>query len=338
MNKFIGLVLASMIFSSFSQGTKASEEVTCAIMVKAGKGVEAIPPQGKVLTRFKDSHPLACGSMVITHNESAWVRLSSQVNIKIAPNSFIELAKSKEDSHKLYRGNMLVDAPIGTANQVVMTPNGKMVLHGGVVWMEYRSEEKLTSVGSFVAQCKFQNRYHDQAVQTVHAGEISHLAIDNSRIIPSQPELMQTGSVEKLLTQFDVTKDDRDQYLFSIDKSYESKLRSFTAELENWGQKKDEPSRDIASVSGKPSFKDAIDDKEAQHTLKILKERLYGEAADLKKLDEEESSVRAPASVVTAPVAENKKLQDTVYEQTKKKNAKEGRRLIDEISRLPVDE
>ena len=70
--------------------------------------------------------------------------------------------------------------------------------------------------------------------------------------------------------------------------------------------------------------------------MNLLKEHLFGESSEIKSLDEEE---RSPASVPSGDGAGQKgKINDQLYEQIKKRNSKEGKRLIDEISRLPVDE
>ena len=336
MNKFLILTLLGLIFTGISRGTGTSENSPCAVVTKSGKGVEAIPLKGKILTRFKDHAPLECGSMIVTHAEGISIRLDNQVTIKIAPNSFFEIAKAKKESHRLYRGEVLVDAPVGTPVQAITTPNGKVMLQGGVDWIQYHAEEKETTVAAFSKTCKFQNKFDERAEQTVHAGEMSRLALDGERIIPTQPELVEPGSAESALEHFDLAAEEKTKFMSAVTKVVEGRTKSFTAELENWKENKDAeetyaPSRGIASVKKKD---EAVDELEAEHTMNLLKARLYGESEELKHWDEED---RKPASV-GASDSEPKALNDSFYEQAKKKNKAESKRLMDKISRLPVED
>ena len=255
MNKTMLMFLAVISCSIFSshQGfaAPAAGVPACALITKAGRGVEVIPPQGRVVTRFKNDFPIPCGTMVITHHEPVWVQLASRVQFRLAPDTFVEFSKGNGDPLRLFRGNILVDAPVGTDRQVLLTPNGKTILDGGVAWIQYQPAEKQTTVSSLVRSCRLQNRFYEAAEQVLHSGESSHLAVAGDRIVPSQPELADSGSIGAILAQFELSPEDVQRYSFAVNRSFEGKLKSFTAELENWTQNKEEPSREIASVSKK---------------------------------------------------------------------------------------
>ena len=316
------LVVAGMAFAS---GTR--DDVPCALLVKFGRGTQVIPPAGKVQTRFEAEQPVICGSMVVTHDEGAWIRHANQTLFKVAPNSFFELGKAKADAHHLYRGEILMTAPSSIAMLTLATPNGEVDFKGGIAFVQYAPADKQTSVASFNRSFDFKNKFNGQAYQTVRAGEISRLMLSEDRIVPSQPVVMSPSSVKESLVGFEMTGEEKEELAQVVQRVFEARAKSLTTDIEDWNDlEKTVADRQIASVPEKVTKNSrlALDPEEAKISMDMLKKHLYGDDEDLKMLND--GPVRTPASAA--------KLNDSEYERKKKKKKQETERLIKEVSEI----
>jgi len=328
-------IIAGIAFAASSE----PKEPPCGVIVKFGIGTQIIPPQGKVQTRFENDQPVACGSMIVTHSDALWIRHSNLTVFKIGAHSFFELGKEKSNAHRLDRGSLLVTAPRGVPMTTLSTPNGEVEFDGGVAWVEYAPDQKETSAAAFSRSFTFRNKFNAEASQDVHAGEISRLAVNQERIVPSQPEVMNPTSVKEALSGFGLAADESQSMQNVVERVFALRAKSLTTDIEDWDEiersvETDQRSdRQIASVPDGKNVRNAIDPKEAKHTMELLKEHLYGSAADLKMLDDDDgltpkASSRSPASKTGG------KLVDPEYERIQKKKKRETQRLIHEVSNL----
>jgi hypothetical protein len=320
-------VVAGMAFAG-----STPDEVPCAMMLKFGRGTQVIPPEGKVQTRFEADQPIVCGSMVITHADSVWIRHSNQTVFKIGPNSFFELGKAKAEPHRLYRGQLLMTAPPSIPELTLSTPNGEVSFKGGVAWIQYAPEQKETSVASFNRNFEFKNKFNEEALQNVRVGEISRLILNQDRLVPSQPVVMSPSSVKEALNGFELAAAEQTELTKVVERVFEARAKSLTSDIDDWAEieRTEQASRSIASVPEKASknTRSAIDPKEAKFSMDLLKKHLYGDEEDMKMLNDDSGaeSVRAPASA--------KKLQDPEYDRMKAKKKQETQRLMKEVSEL----
>ena len=323
---FLTFLIVGVGVTGISKGTD-SVGIPCGVVTKVGHGAQIIPPHGKVQVKFEVDQPVVCGSMVITHHETVWVRHSNQTIYKIAPDSFFELGLSKDSPNRLYRGEMLVSAPPGVAEEFV-TLNGKIKFTGGVAWIQYEPKDKETSAASFNRSFIFGNKFNEKATQEVRVGEISRLKLGDPRVVPTQAEVIHVASVKEVISHFGLTDADQDEMSKIVERVYETRAKTLTADIENWKeteQEKGEPvKRSIASVPSQS--KPALDDAEAEHTMELFKKKVYGEE-DLNLLEED----RKPASASGAP------LSDPLYEREKKSKAAEAKKVVKEISDLKTD-
>lgn len=322
------VTLSAFAVAGIAFAASTPDVVPCAMMLKAGNGVQIIPPQGAVQTRFQVDQPIVCGSMVISHAEPVWIRHQDQTVFKLGPNSFFEIGKKKTDAHRLYRGQVLVNAPPSIPTMTLTTPNGEVEFKGGVAWIEYSPTEKETAVASFNRTVDFKNKFSADAVQTVNVAEISRLTLNQDRVIPSQPVVMSPSSIKEALQGFDLADDEHEELTQVVQRVFENRAKSLTADIEDWSEiaKAAEAARSIASVPEKKVKKTevAINPAEAKFSMDLLKKHLYGDDEDMKMLNDES---RKPASV--------QKLDDSEYEKKKKKKKQETQRLIDEVSKIP---
>ena len=314
------LFLVPVLGIAFAQATP--DEAPCALVLKAGKGSQLIPPQGKVAVHFAENAPVVCGSMLITHDEPFWVKTSDSTVIKLAPHSFVEVPKSKSKDYRLYRGEAVVTAPPAISKQVWSTPNSESEFKGGIAWIQYDATARVTTVACFNRSFEFKNKFNEDAKQTIQAGEMSHLAIQDSQVVPSLPAVMNHESVSAAVTQLSLPKEDAAELVAIVKRVYEDRSKSLVSEMEQWQEieEKKEPSRSIASVPEKSNRK-AVDENEASFVNHMLKARLYGED------EPQANSSRTPAGV-DPKISDSEKTN-----QTKKLNV-ETKRVEKEIDSL----
>ena len=295
-----------ILFLGLSCAQGAIDEQPCAVVVRSGKGVQIIPPQGKVQTHFDSENPVACGSMLITQQETFWVRLSDQTVVKIAPHSFIEMPKANTKVYRVYRGAALVSAPPGIYTQTWSTPNSDSIFKGGVAFIQYSTTDHLTTVGCFNRNFEFKNKFNSDASQIVHAGETSHLMIQDAQVTPTQPAVMSHGSVLETLADLSLPEADHKELVEIVKRVYEDRAKSLASEIEEWEEAPAvgaKPARTIASVKAGKAQK-AVNPKEAAFVSAQLRTRLYGSEEDQKTLEKS----RNPASA-----SESKGLKDTEH-------------------------
>ena len=272
----------------------------CGRFIKGSKKAQLIPEQGKISAKIFENDPLTCGSTVITNAEPVWVEMNDLTVFKIASASFFEFAKSGKSKHQLYRGAIMVSAPPSIKGMELATPNSNTEFNGGALMLNYDPNEKETLVSNFNRKVVFKNKFHPEASQVVAAGEMSRLWINEDRLIPTEPEIMDSKSVKPAVAGFAIADDELKQMVGVIDRAVESRSKSFVTDLESWEELEQEQQRQaerkIASVDGKGNSKEdpvSIELKEAERALNLLKTHLYGEESDWKIHDES----RKPSSV-----------------------------------------
>ncbi len=272
----------------------------CGRFIKGSKKAQLIPIQGKVSAKIALNDLMPCGATVITNAEPVWIEANDLTVFKIAPATFVEFSPSAQKKHQLYRGTVMVSAPPTIAGFEWMTPNSITEFKGGAFMLNYDPTTKETLISNFNRKLVFKNKFHPDAQQVVAAGEMSRLWINEDRLIPTEPEIMDSKSVKPAVAGFLIPDDELKQLVGVIDRAVESRSKSFVSDLESWEELEQEQQRQaerkIASVDGQEKQKDdlvSIEMKEAERALNLLKNHLYGEDADWKIHDES----RKPSSV-----------------------------------------
>ena len=323
---FFTCIMALSVCAGIAVAESTPDDATCAVFLKVGRGMQVIPRQGKVQTRLSVDAPVFCGSMVITHQEPVWIKLSNQSVVKLGPDSFVEIPSESSQKYHLYRGELLISAPSSLSAQVWSTPNAEVEFSGGVAWFQYASHEKKTTVGCFNRSVKIMNKFNSSAAQEIHAGEMSHLAIQEAQVKPSQPSVMSHITVTEAMARLKLTPEDEKQFVSIVKQVFEDRGTALASEIENWEDEEssDEPSRSIASVP--QSSKHAIDPKEADFSLKMMKKRLYGDPREVARVENE----RSPASTKESGSG----FSDEVRDSQKKKFKVEVKRISKEIDSI----
>ena len=328
---FIGLVpvLLGVTFAG-----AAPDEAPCGIVIKAGKGAQVIPKQGNVQSHVVEEAPIGCSAMVITHQDPFWIRLADQTVIKIAPQSFVEIPKADSKTFRLYRGQVFVSAPPGIVTQTWSTPNSESIFSGGIAYIQYQADTRVSTVSCFNREFQFRNKFNENAVTTVRAGEMSHLAIQEANVNPSSPMIMNHATVTLALKNLKMSAADEAELVAIVKRVYQAREKSLTSEIEDWESEPAAvaPSRSVASIKGKApaekAVEKAIDPKEAEFVTALLRDHLYGTDSDQKLVE----PVRKPANLATEPALqdeEQKKMNQVLKHETK--------RLEKEIERINDD-
>ena len=311
---------------SFIVTSHASAE-TCGRVTKGSKNAQLIPIHGMVKTKIMKDDLFSCGSMLITRDESIWVELSDLTQFKIAPNSFFEFSKKDSSRHQLYRGELMVSAPPSAHSFELTTPNSISSFHGGMVFLRYSPKNKETTLASFNRKTVIKNKFHTDAEQVVNVGEMTHLQIGDSNILPSQPELMNPHTLKSVFQGLAISSEEMKEMTSVVERAIESRSKSLVADLESWEdiEKETDPSagRDLASVSD-PLKKSAssIDPKEAEFGLALLKKHIYGGEEDQIIFNEN----RKPASSRSV-----EKLKDSEFLSKKAKEKVAVKKVLENI-------
>ena len=299
----------------------------CGHFTKGSKNAQVIPLKGKVFTKISNEDALPCGAMVITHEEPVWVEMADLTQFKIAPDSFFEFGRKDVLTHKLYRGVVMVSAPPSIKEFELVTPNSLANFHGGVVLMTYDSKNKESTLASFNRKIEFKNKFHSEAVQVVNAGEMSRLWIGDSKIKPTQPEVLNPRSVVSAFQGIAIPEDELKELKSIAERAEDSRSKALVADLESWEDLERESShpveRTVASMPGKnKKLESSIDPVEANVGLSLLKKHLFGDEQDQKIFEES----RSPASFKGA-----EKLKDTEYQRKKAKENSKVKKVLDDI-------
>ena len=329
------LGLSILILSAWmtSVAFAGAAESPCAQIVLAGKGIQVIPIEGAVMTKVKVEDGIACGSMVITHQDPLWIKLSNQTTVKIAPDSFVELAPSMKGVFKLLRGEVLLNSPNRQGGDHWSSPNAEMDFNGGVAWFQYLPKVKKSTAACFNRNLKFFNKFNHEAAQEVRAGEMSSLAIQEARVRPTMPAVMSHHSAEEALKRMSLPAEEVKQLVSVIQQVFEDRGTALASEIEEWEESEvpsGTASRSIASVP--QAGKNAVDEKEAEFTMMMLKRKLYGDPKEVAQVENQ----RAPASLTqkSEPFADIER--DTKEKKFRVEVKKIGRQ-IERISPAEVD-
>ena len=311
------------------------EDAPCAVVMKAGRGIQLIPAKGKVITQVVPEQAVSCGAMVITHEETLWIRLANQTAVKLGPGTFLEFPGSNSNAYKIYRGTAMLSGQPSLVGQIWSTPNSEVDFKGGAAVIQYLAKEKTSIAGCFNRKIRFRNKFNPEGEQELSAGEMSRLSILDGRTRPAAPSVMQAATVSQVLGQVGLGKEEQEQFAAVAKQVYEDRSKSLVGEISSWGAEEGGPSRSIASVP--QSSKGAIDAKEAELTLQMLKNRLYGsreeQAHFVPKVDEDAATpvVRAPASM------KPKMLSDPEKIRVQREFKAESKRVGKAIERLEPD-
>ncbi len=326
MNKFWSASILILLLGSHS----ASASDVCGRLTRASKKAQLIPPQGKIKPKTVENDPVDCGAMVITGEESVWVELSDQSSFKIAPFSFFELAQKGQYRFQLYRGSVMASAPMGIHGFDLFTPNSISVFQGGIMTVSYDPKEKESVLSSFSRKVEFKNKFHQDASQVVSAGELSRLWIGESRLVPSEPEIMDPRTVKPAFKAYALPGDEVNELVAIVERAVESRSKSFVADIESWEDIEEENERiierNLASVSNKENkVESSIDQKEAARALSLLKNHLFGEESDWKIHDES----RKPSSTNAHDA-----FKDSEYDRKKAVEKKQVQKTVEAIKNL----
>lgn len=315
--------MMSFIFASWGTAVADTGEAVCAVVTKTGNGLQVIPEKGKVMTRLEQDAAVPCGSMVLTHADPVWIQLADQTVVKMGPMSFIEVPSKDARSFRMYRGAIMLSSPASLVSKTWSTPNAEVDFKGGVVVIQYLPEERMTLTGCFNRKVEFRNKFNSKAVQELSAGEMSRLAIQEGRVQPTHPSIMHPNSVGDVLTRIGLAPSEQEQIVAVVRQVYDDRSKSLVADISDWSDGEG-PSRSIASIP--QGGKHTVDPKEAELTMRLLKDRLYGTDEEQTKFVPAPHASRAPASV-----------KDERGELKKKKFKTEVHRIGKEIDQLDPD-
>jgi methyl coenzyme M reductase gamma subunit len=165
---------------------------------------------------------------------------------------------------------------------------------------------------------------------------MSRLTIHDIRVVPSQPVAMSPSSVKQGIQVFELPNAEQEEMVAIVARVFESRAKSLVSELESFRDMKEEPESDRAPASLK-RYQPAVDEKEEEFTMKILRRRLYQDDESVqKKVEGQKDQVRTPASEPEA--MGDTAIQDRAKKRMDHKKSAESVRVMKEISNLDTSE
>ena len=318
-------VLVSVLVVTSVPALASTDAKTCGVIEHADAGTQLIPAKGGVKTKIPAQEPLPCGSMVMTRQGVARVRLEDRTTAQIAPGSFVEFQAAGIRS--LYRGEVLVSGPALNTPVTWTSPNSVVEYKGGVVWLQYQPSERASALVVFNRKARFINRFNREASREVQAGEISRMVIQQAWIRPSQPEIVSHAVVAPLLVRFGLPAEAVKEWVSIVKKIHESRSEALASEIEEWNEAS-EASQGRSPASVGHTGPSAVDGAEADFVMGRLRERLFGKPAEVARVEND----RKPASRSVPPV-----FSDEEYVTQRKRLKNEVKRIGKEIDSIRPD-
>jgi hypothetical protein len=316
--------MVSILFLALVTHASTGPKV-CGVVEKAEHGTQLIPSRGVVKTRLNGQDPVPCGSMIMTREGVARVRLEDRTVIQLAPGSFVEIQGGGVRS--LYRGEMLVSGPALNAPVTWTSPNSMVEYKGGVFWVQYQPSDRSTSLAVFNRKVRFFNRFNRDAHRDVQAGELSKMIIQQAWIRPSQPEIISHTVVAPMLVRFGLPAEEVKEWVSIVKQIHDSRSEALASEIEDWNEASaEEPTRSPASAGVGPRA--AVDVLESEFVMARLRDRLFGKPADVAKVEND----RKPASRAVPPV-----FSDEEYVVHRKRLKSEIKRIGKEIDSIRTE-
>ncbi len=310
----------------------------CAQVTKADQGFQITDQHGKIRTVFNEkSEGVECGAIISTHEGTAWIKTQGQTAMKFGPDTYFEfnrMDKTKE-FYTLYRGRLLLQSPPQKKTLIIFTPQAQIEYNGGVAWVEYMPDSKITQVASFNKNVRIQNRFNEKAFQLVHAGEMSGMDFGDPRVVPKQPEVMSSASANALLTKLKLNTEERESFVQVVERVYDDRTKSLESELEGWKDisKPQEEGRSLASETkkdSKPSQRETIEtiqEREAAFVMDQFKKRVYSGVQPTAERDPAAESQRVSSEKITP-----KKLTDPEYKKVLESQEREKQKVLKQLS------
>jgi hypothetical protein len=311
-----------LMFASGLPSVASSDPKTCGVFERADPGTQLIPSKGGVKTKVASGESVPCGSMILTRQGVARVRLEDRTTVQVAPGSFVEFQGGGVRS--LYRGEVLVSGPVLSTNVTWTSPNSIVEYKGGVVWIQYQPADRASAVAVFNRKVRFINRFNRDAGRDIQAGEISRMVIQQAWILPSQPEIISHTVVAPMLVHLGLPAGEIKEWVSIVKQIHESRSEALASEIEDWNEpSEEESSRSPASVTG--TGRPSVDGVEAEFVLGRLRERLFGKPSEVAKVEND----RKPASRSVPPVFSDEEY--TTHRQRLKGEVKRIGKEIDSI-------
>jgi hypothetical protein len=179
----------------------------------------------------------------------------------------------------------------------------------------------------FNREVLFFNRFNREAVRRVRAGETSRLLIQEALVKPSFPEIMSHASVAPLLDRFGLAPGEMKELVQIVKQVHESRSSALASEIEEWNEESD-PAESRAPASVSSSERSALDEREAQFVLARLRDRVFGKAEEIARVEND----RRPASRPVPPV-----FSDEEYREAGARKRNELRRLSRQLDGLRTE-
>jgi hypothetical protein len=197
--------------------TSENSSVPCAILENFGGDVEVLDPSRTRVVGLAKSSGIPCGGWISSGNGWAIVRHRDGHDLRIGPNTFLEIPESHPgatdsafaDQVVLYRGEMFGSTEGGGGELRVITANGRVRMKQGTMLINFNPESQDTQLVALDRPASLENRFEPAKKVVAKAGESTDLNFREMRVIPSYPKAISIASLHGKLALFKLTDQDQ---------------------------------------------------------------------------------------------------------------------------------
>ncbi len=221
MNKklsgLLGLGFMSVSAFAAQMASEHSASQTCGVLNHYEGDLRILDASRNFLKESTPGAALRCGSWISTGPASSTeIRTSGGQEMRLGPQTFLELPKKASDPMVLYRGELLVRTEPVNPGYSVETVNGRVRIEKGMALISYDGASQETRLVTLDRQASLENRFEGSRRVIVRAGEISTLNLKQMRVVPSVPKPVSIASMAPYWKSFKIAETDKDRMLSAM--------------------------------------------------------------------------------------------------------------------------
>lgn len=194
--------------------TAENSGIPCAILENFGGDVEVLDPSRTRVVGLTKSSSIPCGGWVSSGNGWAIIRHRDGHDLRIGPNTFLEIPESHpgatdaafSDQVVLYRGEMFGSTEGGGGELRVITANGRARIKQGTMLINFSPDSQDTQLVALDHPATLENRFEPSKKVEAKAGEATDLNFKEMRVIPTYPKAVSIAALRGKLGSFKITE------------------------------------------------------------------------------------------------------------------------------------
>jgi hypothetical protein len=195
--------------------THESSGTFCALLENFGGDVEVLDPSRTRVVSLTKTSGIPCGGWVSSGNGWAIIHHRDGHDLRIGPNTFLEVPEFHPDASNadggsdqvvLYRGEMFGSTEGGAGELRVITANARVRVKHGTALINFSPDEQDTQLVALDGPSSLENRFEPSKKVEAKAGEATNLNFKQLRVVPAFPKAISIASLRGKLGQFRINE------------------------------------------------------------------------------------------------------------------------------------